>query len=92
MRQEERPDNYDKASPQSAELFHLIVENVKDYAIFMTDAAGVVVSWNPGVERLLGYAESEIVGQPIVIIFTPEDAARMAHVKEMETAAKPRKL
>ncbi len=87
MTQEKRPDNYDEASPQSAELFHLIVENVKDYAIFMTDAEGVVVSWNPGVERVLGYTESEIVGQPIVIIFTPEDAALEAHVKEMEFAA-----
>lgn len=88
MTQEERPDNYDEASPQSAELFHLIVENVKDYAIFMTDTKGAVVSWNPGVERLLGYTEDEIVGQPIAIIFTPEDVAAETHIKEMEIAAR----
>jgi PAS domain S-box-containing protein len=71
---QQRPDNYDEASPQSAELFHLIIENIKDYAIFMTNAEGRVISWNPGVEGLLGFTESEIVGQPIDIIFSPEDA------------------
>jgi len=83
----QRPDNYDEVSPPSAELFHLIVENIKDYAIFMTDAEGRVASWNPGVEKVLGYNEREIVGQSIAIIFTPEDAAAGEHVKEMERAA-----
>jgi len=54
----------------------------------MTDAQGIVLSWNQGVERLLGYAESEIVGQPITVIFTAEDAAQDAHLKEMELAAR----
>jgi PAS domain S-box-containing protein len=79
-------NNTRESSPQSAELFHLIVENVKDYAIFMTDVEGRVVSWNPGVEKLLGYAESEIVGQSIAVIFTPEDVAAGMHLKEMELA------
>lgn len=83
MPDHQRPET----SPESAELFHLIVENVKDYAIFMTDAEGAVVSWNPGVERLLGYTENEIVGQPIAVIFTTEDRAAGAHIKEMKTAA-----
>lgn len=77
----------DEVSPHSAELFHLIVENIKDYAIFMTDPTGVVVSWNPGVEKLLGYKKDEIVGQPIAIIYTPEDRANGAHIKEIELAA-----
>ena len=82
-----QPENIQpETSPQSAELFHLIVENVRDYAIFMTDAEGRVASWNPGVERLLGYTESEIVGQPINIIFTPEDIEAGAHVREMKRA------
>ncbi|HLM61107.1 MAG TPA: PAS domain S-box protein, partial [Pyrinomonadaceae bacterium] len=81
------PDNYDEASPHSAELFHLIIENIKDYAIFMTDVSGNIISWNPGVERLLGYKENEIVGQPSSVIFTPEDVAAGAHLKEMELAA-----
>ena len=72
---------------QSAELFHLIVENFKDYAIFLTDADGGIISWNPGVGRLFGYAEKEIIGQPISIIFTPEDVLAGAHLQEMNTAA-----
>lgn len=81
------PENRPKISAESAELFHLVVENVKDYAIFMTDADGVVISWNPGVERLLGYTENEIIGQSIAVIFSAEDRAAQAHVKEMKTAA-----
>ena len=72
---------------QSAELFHLIVENFKDYAIFLTDADGGIISWNPGIRRLFGYAEKEIIGQPISIIFTPEDVLAGAHLQEMNTAA-----
>ncbi len=76
-----------KPSAQSQELFHLIIENVRDYAIFMTDTDGRVESWNPGVERLLGYTESEIVGQSVAVIFTAEDVAAGAPRKEMELAA-----
>ncbi len=83
-----KAENLRETSPESAELFHLIVENVKDYAIFMTDVAGVVVSWNLGVERLLGFTESEIVGQPVKIIFAPEDVAADVPAKEMERAAR----
>lgn len=36
-----------------AELFRLLVENVKDYAVFVVDPQGRVQSWNPGAERLL---------------------------------------
>jgi PAS domain S-box-containing protein len=81
------PQHHDKTSPQSAELFHLIVENISEYAIFMTDADGCVTSWNPGVEKLLGYTEGEFVGQPVSIIFTAEDVAANVPEKEMAAAA-----
>jgi PAS domain S-box-containing protein len=73
-------------SHDSPELFRLIVENVRDYAVFATDLEGRVVSWNPGVKSLLGYAEGEWVGEHSSIIFTPEDCERGAHLLEMETA------
>ena len=44
-------------SEQSRELFCLVVENVHDFAVYTKDLGGHVLSWNPGVERLLGYAE-----------------------------------
>ncbi len=55
------------------ERFRLLVEGVKDYAIFLIDPAGKVVSWNAGAERLFGYTEAEIVGQSYARFFPPED-------------------
>jgi len=45
------------------ELFRLLVTSVADYAIFLLDPAGHVVSWNTGAERIKGYAAAEIVGR-----------------------------
>ena len=57
---------------QSRELFRLVVENVEDFAVFATDLEGRILSWNPGVGRLLGYAEEEWVGRHASVIFTDE--------------------
>src|SRR5262245_28364914 len=46
-----------KTEGETRERFRLLVEGVKDYAIFMLDAQGRVVSWNPGAERIKGYQE-----------------------------------
>jgi len=73
--------------PGSAELFRLMVENVRDYAIFVTDREGRIVSWNAAAERTLGYAEDEAIGQNAEIIFTPEDRERGAPERELRTAA-----
>lgn len=69
------------------ELLQLIVENVRDYAIFVQDTDGLIVSWNPGVEHILGYAEKEFVGRHVSIIFTPEDIENGEVEKKMQTAA-----
>jgi PAS domain S-box-containing protein len=68
--------------PSKAELFELIVESSKDFAIFTQDETGIVTSWNVGAERLFGYAENEMLGTPADVIFTPED--RAAGVPEQE--------
>lgn len=68
------------------ELFLLLMENVRDYAIFTVDKGGHVTTWNTGAERILGYKEAEILGQPCDIIFTPEDRAQNAPLKERATA------
>lgn len=72
---------------QRDELLQLIVENVRDYAIFVQDADGLILSWNPGVEHILGYYEKEFVGRHVSIIFTPEDIENGEVEKEMQTAA-----
>ena len=76
-----------ETSEQSRELFRLVVENVEDFAVFATDLEGNIISWNPGVERLLGYEESEWVGRHASIIFTGEPEPEwVVCEREMRTA------
>jgi PAS domain S-box-containing protein len=69
------------------DLYRKSIEEVKDYAIFMTDAGNLVVRWNLGAERILGYAGAEITGQSASRFFTPEDLARGEDEKELAKAA-----
>jgi two-component system CheB/CheR fusion protein len=62
--------------------FRLLVEGVKDYAIYLLDTDGRVTSWNEGARRLKGYEASEIIGQHYSRFFPPEDIA--ANVPQME--------
>ncbi len=71
---------------ESEGRFRLLVDSVRDYALFQMDLSGRITSWNSGAERLLGYSESEIMGQSVVRLFTPEDVAKGEHVRELETA------
>ena len=64
-----------------------MVESVKDVAIFTVDPQGRVASWNPGAEQLFGYAEPEILGRGIAVIFTPEDRDAGVPERELATAA-----
>ncbi len=57
----------------SEERFRLLVESVKDYAIYMLDPDGVVVSWNPGAERIKGYSANEIIGKHFSCFYPPAD-------------------
>jgi PAS domain S-box-containing protein len=59
----------------SEERFRLLVDSVQDYAIFMLDPAGYIVSWNRGAEKNKGYKAAEIIGKHFSI-FYPEDVAR----------------
>ncbi len=68
------------------DLFRLLVENVQDYAIFFLDPEGRVRTWNPGAERLLGYSEGEIIGEPIARFFTPDDVQGGVPERDMRKA------
>lgn len=61
---------------QSEERYRLLVEGATEYAIFMLDTSGNIISWNIGAERILGYQEAEILGQHFARIFTPEAIER----------------
>jgi PAS domain S-box-containing protein len=72
----------------SEERFRLLVEGVADYAIYMLDPAGNVVSWNKGAERLKGYTAEEIIGHDVSVFFLPEDVAAGKPAAELARAIK----
>jgi len=63
----------DRALQATEQHFHMLVQGVKDYAIFMLDPHGHITSWNSGAEYIEGYREEEIIGQHFSRFFTPED-------------------
>ncbi|HVX40931.1 MAG TPA: PAS domain-containing protein, partial [Gemmatimonadaceae bacterium] len=66
----------EEALRQSEERFRLLVQSVKDYAIFMLDAKGRVATWNEGAERIKGYTAAEIIGKHFSIFYPEEDKER----------------
>jgi PAS domain S-box-containing protein len=72
----------------SERRFRLLVEAVKDYAIYMLDPSGVIVNWNAGAERLKGYSAQEIVGQHFSRFYTPEDRATGLPSRVLQAAAR----
>jgi PAS domain S-box-containing protein len=71
---------------RSEERFRLLVEGVEDYAIFMLDPAGCVVSWNEGAERIKGYQMWEVLGEHFSVFYTQEDVEG-GHPEEQLAAA-----
>ena len=66
--------------------FRLLVEQVKDYAIFVLDKDGHVASWNAGAERIKGYRAAEIVGKHFSVFYTKEDIKSGVPERELEIA------
>ena len=65
----------------------LLIRSVVDYAIYMLDPAGKIVSWNPGAERIKGYSTQEIVGQHFSHFYTEEDRVAGMPERALATAA-----
>lgn len=63
-----------------------LVGTLEHYAVFTIDKAGIILSWNAGVRRLLGYESHEFIGQHVEIIFTLEGRAYHAVESEMRRA------
>ncbi|MFN3402716.1 MAG: PAS domain S-box protein [Cytophagaceae bacterium] len=57
---------------QPEEQYKLLVDSVKDYAIFMLDPHGYIVTWNPGAQRLIGYIPAEIIGKHFSVFYPKE--------------------
>ncbi|CAI8756453.1 two-component system, cell cycle sensor histidine kinase and response regulator CckA [Pseudomonas chlororaphis] len=66
--------------------FRLLVEAVVDYAIYMIDPQGIVISWNAGARRFKGYQEAEILGAHFSCFYTPEDRQAGLPQRALNTA------
>ena len=71
---------------ESEERFRLIVQGIKDYAIFMLDPTGHITTWNAGAQRIKGYTSEEIIGKHFSIFYPPEVAAAGHPQHELEIA------
>ncbi len=69
------------------EQFRLMIEGVKDYAIYTLDPEGHVTSWNDGAARIYGYSTEEIIGQHRSRFFTADEIASGLPMSEMKEAA-----
>jgi PAS domain S-box-containing protein len=71
------------------ERMRLLVDSIRDYAVFLLDSGGIVRSWNNGAELIKGYTAGEIIGRHISTFYTPEDRdggrpARLLGIAERE--------
>lgn len=72
---------------QAEERYRLLVEGVKDYAIFMLDPNGKIVSWNGGAERIYGYPGEEIVGKDFSYFYSLEEIQEGKPASDLRAAA-----
>jgi PAS domain S-box-containing protein len=71
---------------EAEERYRLLVDSVQEYAILMLDPEGLVMSWNPGAQRILGYAPQEVLGRHVSLFYPPEDAAAGAPQEALRLA------
>ena len=73
---------------ESERSFALLVDSVTDYALFMLDPTGRIVSWNSGAKRIKGYEAEEIIGKNFECFYTEEDRAAGIPAEALHTAAR----
>lgn len=82
------PGGVSRIRRHSEEIFRLLVNGVKDYAIFMLDPTGNVITWNDGAERIKGYRANEIIGQHFSKFYAPEAVLANHPQEELRLAIK----
>jgi len=73
---------------QNEELFQLLVESIRDYAIFMLDPTGRVATWNTGAERIKGYRADEIIGRHFSTFYPRSEVTAGTCERELELATR----
>jgi PAS domain S-box-containing protein len=77
----------EQALRDSEEKNRMLLDGVRDYAIFMLDPRGQIISWNAGAERINGYTAKQIIGRNFSCFFPPEDIKRGRAEEVLRTAA-----
>ena len=81
-------DTISRLEAQSCEgRYRLLVEAITDYAIYMLDRDGYVISWNPGASRFKGYEANEIIGRHFSTFYTDAERMQKIPVLALEEAA-----
>ncbi|HEY4757637.1 MAG TPA: ATP-binding protein, partial [Chthoniobacterales bacterium] len=73
---------------ETVEQFHLLVDSVEEYAIYLLDPAGNVITWNTGAEKIKGYTTEEIIGKNFASFYTAEDVAAGKPQRNLREAAR----
>jgi PAS domain S-box-containing protein len=81
------PDTWSIRELDHERQLELLVDAVIDYALYLLDPAGTIVSWNAGAQRLKGYEAEEVIGESFSRFFTPEDRERGLPQQALEAAA-----
>lgn len=76
----------DERLRHSEERYRLLIENAREYAIFMLNPGGQVAIWSTGAERVFGYTEQEMIGRSANILYPEEDRATGVLMREIQTA------
>jgi PAS domain S-box-containing protein len=73
---------------EQAEQFHILVDSVEEYAIYLLDARGNVMTWNRGAEKIKGFTAAEIIGKNFACFYTSEDVAADRPQRNLREAAR----
>jgi len=82
-----RPSDVPTVASLSSDDYRLLVESIVDYAIFMLDPSGRIVTWNAGAEQIKGYTPDEIIGEHFSKFYLPEDLASGKPARELAIAS-----
>jgi PAS domain S-box-containing protein len=73
---------------ETAEQFHILVDSVEEYAIYLLDENGNVITWNTGAEKIKGYSAQEIIGKNFASFYTADDVAVGKPQRNLREAAR----
>lgn len=80
-------DSQSESLADSASKLEPFINQIADYALYMLDTSGHILSWNAGGERLMGYTAQEVLGRSVSMFCTPEDVAMCKPYRGLEIAA-----